>query len=691
MYLIYAGLVIFGIVVMVKVFRIQVNASNIVVQRTELLEQLRIIEAVRGNIYSDNGSLLATSIPIYTVRMDMMADGLKDEVFFDNVDSLAFGLAKIFKDKTSEEYRASLIEAKKTGNRYYLIHSKVKYPDLQRVKQLPIIRLGKNRGGYIEEKENKRTRPYGILAARLIGYERTDPENPQFITRIGIEGAFSKELTGTDGKQLMKKVGGKWRPVSDKFEVNPVDGADIHTTLDINIQDVAENALRQQLIRYEAKSGCVVLMEVKTGYVKAMANLSLGEDGEYYEHYNQAIGMSTEPGSTFKLPSLMVAIEDGLIHPDDSVKTGNGKCKYYDLTMLDTRPHGTITLQNAFEVSSNCGCSNPIFKHYSRNPEKYIEGLKDLGIDELLGLDINGEAKPYIKEASDNSFSGVTLPQMAIGYEVKLAPIQILSFYNAVANNGKMMKPQFVKEIKRNGKVVESFEPVVLKEKICSQRTIDLVKPMLEGVVERGTATNLKAANFKIAGKTGTAQILTDGSYRREKYLASFVGYFPAEDPKYSCIVSIMEPNVLTGYYGNAVAGNVFKEIADKIYSRTLEIHEKYLFDLNASHELPVTKSGMYADLKEIFSQLEIPVSASSPNLSWVSTNTSGKKVQLDSKNIEEGKIPDVKGMGLKDALFILENKGLVVQVVGSGKVRRQSLTEGQNFTKGQTITIELM
>lgn len=690
MYLIYISMLIFGIVIIVKVFRIQVNASNIVVQRTELLEQLRTIEAVRGNIYSDDGSLLATSIPVYSVYMDTDADGLSDEVFFDNVDSLAIGLAEIFKDKPADDYKAGLTEAKKTGNRYYLLHHKIRYPQLQQMKKLPILRLGKNRGGYIEVKENKRTRPYGILAARLIGYERTDPDNPQYITRIGIEGAFSDDLNGTDGKQLMKKVGGKWRPVTDKYEVKPVDGADIHTTLDINIQDVAENALMQQLVKYEAKSGCVVLMEVETGYIKAMANLSKGEDGQYYEHYNQAIGTATEPGSTFKLPSLMVAIEDGLIHPNDSVNTGNGHHKYYDLDMYDTKPHGTVSIQNAFEVSSNIGCSKPIFKHYSRNPEKFIEGLKDLGIHQLLGLDINGEAKPYIKEVADNSFSGVTIPQMAIGYELKLAPIHILTFYNAVANNGKMMKPQFVKEIKRNGKVVKSFAPAVLKDKICSQRTIDLVKPMLEGVVENGTALNLKAANFKIAGKTGTAQILTDGSYRQQKYLASFVGYFPADKPKYSCIVSIMEPNVLTGYYGNAVAGNVFKEIADKIYSRTLEIHEKYMFDLNASKELPVTKSAMYADLNEVFSQLEIPVASTSRNLSWVKTNTSGKKVEFEARSMDEGKVPDVKGMGLKDALFILENKGLVVQVTGSGKVKQQSLTPGQTFFKGQSISIQL-
>lgn len=692
-YLVYVILCVFGLVVMIKVFRIQVDTQNVIGKNVSVITDMKTIEAVRGNIYSDNGSLLATSIPMYEVRMDMAADGLSTDEFYSNVDSLAWCLANLFRDKTKAQYLSKLNEAKKSNNRYFLIHNRVRYQELKEMKNFPLFRKGKNKGGFIVIKQNKRSRPFGLLAARLIGYERVDPENTEYVSRVGLEGAFTDELSGTNGKQLMKKIGGRWRPVKDQYEVNPVDGADLITSININIQDVAEHALETQLQKYEATSGCVVLMEVQTGMVKAMANLSLGEDGNYYEFMNYAIGYSIEPGSTFKLPSLMVGLEDGKFKPSDSVKTGNGSFNYYNLKMTDTRPHGTVTIQHAFEISSNIGCSRPIYDAYAKSPKAYVDGLKKMGIGELLGLDIKGEATPYIKDPSDRQhWSGVTLPQMAIGYEEKLAPIHILTFYNAVANNGKMVKPQFVQEIKRNGKTVKKFEPVVLKEKICSDKTLNYVRPMLEGVVENGTAQNLKAANFKIAGKTGTAQIYDKGSYGKQKYLASFVGYFPADKPKYSCIVWVMEPNVTTGYYGNAVAGTVFKEIADKIYSRTLEIHQRKMSDLLATKELPQTKKGMQHDIQFLCEQLGIKAESNDPVAEWVIPQTEdNKKLALKKEKIEDNKVPDVTGMGLKDALYLLENRGLKVRVVGSGKVKRQSLPEGTVCDKGQMIMIELM
>jgi cell division protein FtsI (penicillin-binding protein 3) len=694
-YLVYAVICLIGLTVMIRVFRIQVDTVSVTGESEELLTTTRTIEAVRGNIYSDNGSLLATSVPVYEVRMDMKADGLSSEVFLENVDSLAMEMANLFHDKSHEQYYSALVTAHQEGNRYFLLHAKVRYPDLQKMKKFPILRLGKNKGGIIINKENKRSRPYGLLAARLIGYERPDAENPSYIARVGLEGAFGNHLQGTNGEQLMRKVGLQWRPVSDKFEVKPVDGADLHTSIDINIQDVAENALLEQMKEYNAKSGCVVLMEVKTGYIKAMANLSRNEDGEFYEYFNQAIGVATEPGSTFKLPSLMVALEDGLIHPMDSVKTGNGTYKYHDLTMTDSKPHGTITIEEAFAVSSNIGCSRPIFEKYRANPKKYIEGLERMGIGEMLGLDITGEAKPYLKNPGDSDWSGVTLPQMAIGYEVRLAPIQILTFYNAVANAGKMVKPLFVKEIKRNGKVIETFEPVVLREKICSDKTLEAVQAMLEAVVERGTAENLKAANFKIAGKTGTAQIYQGrsgyGGDGRKAYLASFVGYFPADDPKYTCIVSISEPNIGQGYYGNVVAGSVFKEIADKLYSRSLEIHEKLLRDITVKKEFPATKSGRQSDIRTVYDALKIRATTADLGAEWAHVVTEDGKGRIERKDIADNSIPDVRGMGLKDAMFLLETRGLNVKVKGSGRVRRQSLPVGHPVRKGDEILIELM
>lgn len=693
MYMVYFTLCIFGLVVLVKVFRIQVDTVDVIGQPEQQLTDLRTIEAVRGNIYSDNGSLLATSIPVYEVRMDMAADGLTDEIFYDNVDSLAYHLSALFPDKSKQQYYLSLVEARKDGNRYFLVRSKVKHQELQKMKKFPIFKLGKNKGGIIVIKENKRSRPYGLLAARLIGYERPDPGNPEFISRVGLEGAFSKELSGTNGKQLMRKVGLQWRPVSDKYEVNPEDGADVFTSIDINIQDVAENALLEQLKKYEAHSGSVVLMEVETGMVKAMANLTKGEDGEYYEFFNHAIGTAIEPGSTFKTASLMVGLEDGKFKPSDSVETGNGEFSYYNLKMKDTKPHGTITIQHALEVSSNIGCSRPVVEAYQKNPRAYVEGLKKLGVTDLLNLDITGEAKPYIKDPSNrNDWSGVTLPQMAIGYEIRLAPIHIITFYNAIANKGKMVKPQFVQEIRRNGRVIKKFEPVVVREKICSDKTLEMIRPMLEGVVDTGTAQNLKAANFQIAGKTGTAQIHSRGSYNKEKYLASFAGYFPADEPKYSCIVWVMEPNVLTGYYGNAVAGNVFKEIADKLYSKSLEIHERKIFEMIASKELPVTKTGKQSDIQQVYATLNIGSKTQDEGAEWVKPmHSEQKRILLERKNIEANKVPGVIGMGLKDALFLLENRGMIVKVKGSGRVKRQSVPEGAEVHAGQEIIIELM
>lgn len=691
MYLIYLVLVIFGIVVLVKVFRIQVDTVAVIGVPEEELTEMRTIEAVRGNIYSDNGSMLATSIPIYEVRMDMKADGLKRDTFERNLDSLAIRLHQLFPDKSKEQFAIGLSEAYKKKNRYYLIRAKVKHNELQQMKKFPILRLGKNKGGLIVIKENKRSRPYGLLAARLIGYDRPDPNNPQFFARVGLEGAFSKELSGVNGKQLMRKVGLQWRPVSDNYAVSPVDGADIYTSVDINIQDVAEKALMDQLKAYEAKSGCVILMEVETGMVKAMANLSKLKDGSYGEEWNHAIGTAIEPGSTFKTASLLVGFEDGKFRPEDSVATGRGTHMYYNLKMTDTKEHGTVTIQHALEISSNIGCSKPVVEAYARNPKQFVDGLKKLGIGELLGLDITGEAKPYIKDPSNrDEWSGVTLPQMSIGYESKIAPIQILTFYNAIANNGKMVKPQFVQEIRRNGRVIKKYEPIVMKEKICSDRALNMIRPCLEGVVEHGTATNLKAANFKIAGKTGTAQIY-DGAYGKDKYLASFVGYFPADQPKYSCIVWVMEPNVLTGYYGNAVAGNVFKEIADKLYSKSLEIHERKIFEMIAVNESPSTKAGKQSDLREVMAALNVGNRSQDEDAEWVKPEINGtNKIILHKSETNDQQVPHVVGMGLKDALYLLENRGMIVKVKGTGKVKRQSVPGGQPVHRGQEITIEL-
>lgn len=489
----------------------------------------------------------------------------------------------------------------------------------------------------------------------------------------------------------MQKISGNaWKPLDDGNEVEPVDGLTLITTLDINIQDVAENALMKQLSEHDAEHGCAILMEVETGEVKAIANLTKTTDGRYIEDYNYAIGESVEPGSTFKLASLIVALEDGMIDLDDSIETGNGVVRYYDLTMKDTKSHGTISVQEAFEMSSNVGISKIIVKNYKSQPEKFVDRLYGMNLHEKLNIEIKGEEKPLIKYPGDPMWSGVTLPQMSIGYEVKLTPLQILSFYNAIANNGKMVRPKFAKYLRYHGDTIKEFQTEVINPSICSSQTLEKVHIMLEGVVERGTARNIKNTQYKIAGKTGTAQIAQgkSGYGQKKVYLASFVGYFPAEKPKYSCIVVVNSPSNDV-YYGNLVAGPVFKEIADKVYSTNLKLHEPMKIPAMIA-DPPLCKNTLKEDLVTVLNTLNINGIKDNCKESWVKTFLQDSTIYLTDNRVSTNTVPSVKGMCLKDALFILENKGLIVKVSGRGKVVKQSPPEGTYYRKGNEILIEL-
>ncbi|MBL4655525.1 MAG: penicillin-binding protein 2, partial [Bacteroidia bacterium] len=506
-YVVYFMICVLGLGIIYKVFVIQALEGEMWRARAESLTTAYInIEAVRGNVYSDDGSLLATSIPTFEIRMDVNTDALTDEIFYKNIDSLAYRLAKLFKTpssgrspKTEKEYRRELITARKEGKRYHLIKRNVNYNDLKELKKFPLFRLGRFKGGFIYIQKNRRKKPFKLLASRTIGYER------EGVRPVGLEGAYSKHLKGVGGKRLMQKIsGGVWKPINDANEIEPQDGSDIITTIDINIQDVAEHALKKQLENNDADHGCVVLMEVKTGEIKAIANLKKSVSGGYHEGYNYAVGESTEPGSTFKLAALIAALEDAHVDLDDTIDTQNGAIDYYDRTIRDSHRggYGKITAQKVFEVSSNVGISKIITESYSKDPQKFIDRLYKMNLNEKLGLDIAGEGRPKIKNPKDKDWSGVSLAFMSIGYEVKLTPMQILTFYNAVANGGKMVKPLFVKEIHKRGKLKMIYKTEVINESICSKATIEKVKKMLEGVILRGTAKNLATATYKIAGKT---------------------------------------------------------------------------------------------------------------------------------------------------------------------------------------------
>ncbi|MFC2176437.1 peptidoglycan D,D-transpeptidase FtsI family protein, partial [Bacteroidota bacterium] len=574
----------------------------------------RTIEAVRGNIFATDGSLLATSKPIYEIRWDASIPALTDDYFNEHIDQLSKELANLFKDKTANSYKRELTKARANHSQYYLIRRKVDYKELKQLRQFAIFNRGQYKGGFIYRQKNKRAKPFKELASRTIGYDRED-------YRVGLEGSFSKELTGVGGKRLMQKIaGGNWKPLNDENEIEPKDGSDLITSIDINIQDVAEHALLKQLETHGAHHGCAVLMEVETGNIKAIANLSLQANGTYAETFNYAIGSATEPGSTFKLASMICLLEDGFVTPSDSVDIEGGIKKYYRATMKDSKTgvYDKITVAKAFEISSNVGISKLVNQYYSSKPEKMTSRLVGMHLDQPLGVEIKGEGQPSIPSPKDKSWSGISLPWMSIGYEVLQTPMQILALYNAIANNGKMVKPKIVTAIKKHGKTEQEFPTVVLNEKICSQKTVDQVKALLEGVVEHGTAKNLKHANYKIAGKTGTAQIAKGGSYHREKsHQASFVGYFPAEKPRYSCIVVVDSPSKAV-YYGNLVAGPIFKEISDKVYSTQIKMHEEVATNpLLADQLLPETKVSDKNDLTTAFNQLGIKTHIIDPDAIW--------------------------------------------------------------------------
>ncbi len=687
-YLVYAFLILFGVSIVGRILFLQLFQGEYWQQKAEdLTIAYHEIEAVRGNIFTDDGSLLATSLPIYEVRMDLAADAITQEIFNNNIDSLSICLSKLFGDRSWQQYRNDFKEARRKKNRYYLVRRNVSYSEVNKLKEFPLYRHGRYKGGLILVQKNKRTKPFKFLAARTIGYEIDG------VTPVGIEGAYNTELKGTGGKRLMQKIsGGIWKPLNDENEIEPKDGNDVTTTIDINIQDVAESALLTQLQKHNAVSGCVVVMEVATGEIKAIANLSKKPDA-YGEHYNWAIGESSEPGSTFKLASMIAAIEDGLIDINDSIDTENGTKRYYDAVMKDSKEggYGKITVQRAFELSSNVAMSKLISQSYSKNPQKFIDHLKFMGLDKEVGVEIKGEGKPVIKNTDDKSWSAISLPWMSIGYETRLTPLQILCLYNAVANDGYRVKPMMIKSISHRGKILETFEPQVESKPICSEKTLLKVRAMLEGVVEHGTASNLKNSHFKIAGKTGTAQIANSRhGYNKVSYQASFVGYFPAEKPLYSCIVMVYSPSNSV-YYGNVVAGPIFKEIADKVYATRIDLHTQ-MASAPAKVKIPTPqpKAGNLEDLKVIYSKLETAPHIERPEAVWVGNYKDEKGVHLVERTMNSGVVPNVSGMGMRDAIYLLENAGLRVRAVGRGTVYRQSVNPGSRIRKGENITIEL-
>ncbi len=690
--LIYFAIVIMAIALLVRIIILQyVERGKWEAMSDKYVFKTAEQPANRGDILAYDGRLLASSVPYYSVYMDTRSSGMSARTWADGIDGLSGGLARLLGERSAAGWKAVITEARNRGDRYFLIRRRVSYSTLKKLKELPIFREGQFRGGLVTQPENRRILPHRELAARTIGYLSQDTDG----TRVGIEGSFNKELGGKNGIVLKQRLtGGDWITVNNASSVPAKDGNDIVSTIDIDLQDVASSALELQLRKHNAHHGCAVVMEVATGDIRAIANLEQGSDGRYHETYNYAVGESTEPGSTFKLPVLMAAIEDGVVDTGDVVDTGTGSVKYYNKIIRDTREggYGEISVKQVFEKSSNVGTSKIITEHYKDNPRDFVNRLYAMRLNKELGLQIKGEGSPLIRYPGDKLWSGLSLPMMSYGYEIQMTPLQILTFYNAVANDGKMVKPRFVTEIRKNGATVKSFGTEVIINSIASRSTIRKAKAMMEGVVEYGTATNLKSADYKIAGKTGTAQIAKDKHGYRQgavvSYQASFVGYFPADNPIYSCIVVVNAPSNGV-YYGNLVAGSVFKEIADKVYATNFFSDYKNLRDENLTAQAPEAGNGYRHDITEVLGNLNVRLKKNSRD-DWVATRESADTIRLVGVEVKEGLVPDVRGMSLRDAIFLLENSGLRVRFNGKGKVLRQSPEHGARVYQGAVVSLDM-
>lgn len=687
-YVAFGLIVVFAFAVLFKLFHVQfAEGERWSAIADSLSTKYQDVEAVRGNIYSIDGSLLATSVPEYELRMDMLAAGIEDdEVFREKVDSLAAKLSDYFGDKSHREYSKMLRAARRDRNKYFLLKRKVSHSELVDVKKFPIFRLGKYKGGLIVEAKNKRIFPFKSLAARTIGYKN---EN---VKPVGLEGAYSHYIDGESGRRLVQRIaGGVWKPMNKDNEIAPKEGADIISTIDINMQDVAQNALRKQLIKSDADHGCVILMEVATGEVRAIANFSKVAPSVYKETFNYAIAGNQDPGSTFKVASYMALLEDRKVDTNTLVATGNYKIPGH--TIRDSHGSiGVVTVKKAFEESSNAAIAQLVNTAYRENQSRFTDHLYNWHLHEKMDLQIPGEATPVVKNPNNRSWNkNMTLPQMAYGYEMQLTPLKMLSFYNAIANDGKYVTPIFVNEIRRLGNTIEQFKTRVINDKICSDETLTKIKAMLEGVITEGTGRNVIHNPFySVAGKTGTAQV-ADGNkgYRAKKqYQASFCGYFPADNPKYSLIVVINDPK--NGYYGAEVAGPPFREIADKVFANDVQMYNQVeASKMVGNTKMPPSKAGYKSATQKVYKALGIKAlfAANSEFVNVVDTNNG---VAVKEVRFSPRQVPDVSGMGLKDAVYLLSSTGLKPLVRGSGRVKNQSLQPGSRIVKGYPITIEL-
>ena len=696
-YLIYIGMLIFGVFVFAKAFYIQrVEGSYWKSLSDSLHLEYREMDAERGTIYSEDGRMLSSSIPFFDIYLDFGAEGIQEKNgkrLKENIDSVSYYLAAILGEGTPAQYKKELLAVFERQSRYYLLHKNIGFKQYQELRNLSFIKKNKNKNGFIFLEKEKRLAPFGLLANRTIGLSReyVDASGKLVTKNVGLEKTYDSLLKGVTGKRLVRRVaGGTFVPVEGS-EIEPQNGSDIITTIDINIQDIAEQALLKVLQENECINGTCIVMEVKTGKIKAIANLGRQPDGSYAEDFNYAITRS-EPGSTFKLVTMLAGLEDQYININSTVNLEGGKWNFSNRTVWDSERHNRtdVSYKQAFELSSNVGMAKLAVNHYSKQPEKFIAHLKRLKLDQPTGIDLIGESQPSIPNPTSKTWSNVALPWMSFGYNLAISPLQTLTIYNAVANSGKMVKPYLVNAIMKDGKMIKEFQPTVVVDSICSKTTLDQLKTCLEGVVTSGTARSLQSPYFGLAGKTGTAQVANGNKgYTEHIYQASFAGYFPTINPKYSCIVVIKNKPFAAKYYGGVVAGPVFKEIANKLFTVDAELYANYRHHVFTDSSDAVWK-GSATDFKVIAKQVNTRIVDSGRSGDWSTVQVNRNYLQAETWRVENGTMPDLKGFGLKDALDLLEKQQLQVIATGKGKVVSQSILAGTPVQRRQTVYLNL-
>ncbi|MDG1518048.1 MAG: penicillin-binding transpeptidase domain-containing protein [Flavobacteriales bacterium] len=683
-YLFFFVLVAFSLLIIGAAINIQFFKGDEVVAAVKTTSvKNRIFPAKRGDLYAKDGSLLATSLTYYNVGLDLTSSAINEDTLNRHISDLADSLAFLIGKRTSKEYYRGITQAFKDKVRWYQLSSALNYPDFQRLKTLPFINQGRLKSGLAYSKFTQRKKPFGVLAARTIGSRAP----------FGLEGAYNSYLSGTNGTQLQKRKPGVWIPVNNDNTKDPIDGADVYSTIDINIQEVAENALKDQLFYNKADHGCAVVMEVATGKIRAIANLSIDTaTGEFFESRNYAVADSEEPGSTIKLASFMAVLEKEQIDLDKkNISIGHGIYKIYDRKVRDSHyyPKNTIlSVREIFEKSSNVGTVKLVEEYYKQNPGEFIERLYSFGLQDKLNVDIIGENAPKIKSPSDKDWYGTTLAWTCHGYETQFTPLQMLAYYNAVANDGQLVKPIFIEKIINANKEVTEFQPQIIKSSICSEATVKKLQELLKGVVTRGTAKKpFKGSLYEVAGKTGTAKInYAKNGKSKVEYRSSFAGYFPADNPRYTCIVVITNPRQ-NGFYGGGTAAPVFRKISDRVYALDKELRTELLAK-NVKVNIDL-KNGLENEYLVIAKELSIETD-SRGGQEYANAKVKSNKLKIKQIKTNTDKVPNVKGLTVKDALYLLEQKGLTVKVVGKGKVRKQSLAPGSKIIEGKQIEIIL-